>query len=289
MISADGLGNLDAGGPGAALTWDFSTLRSNGASSTTSYSYENSTTYVSDLLERTPDGKKIHLQQNNSTTYVKAIEDSLAGTTVHYYDYTISRRPFTYQTSYVDSYRVESTQPAMTGTGYLTVTGDAYGALELPTGTYDNVLRIKKLQVETDSLDYLQHHITSISYLWFDAEHSAPLLRIDSMISETGTSSDIMYLGAPTAVNNIGSSPQELNGNINNNELLLTGTFEPGVTYDLVVYNIIGTKMFTTAFTASGGALRFDMGRDINPGIYVVSLNMRNDPSSRQIIKVVKQ
>jgi hypothetical protein len=92
------------------------------------------------------------------------------------------------------------------------------------------------------------------------------------------------------AVRNVnGQQRTEFNGHITNNELLLTGGFNEGVVYEVIVLNMIGAQIFTTTFTAYGRTLRFDMAKQINPGIYMVSIGEKNDPSSKEVLKVVKQ
>jgi len=168
-------------------------------------------------------------------------------------------------------------------------TADAYGVLKLPTGSYNNVLRIKKVQVETDTVSGAASTSSMTSYLWFDTLHHAPLFRIDSSVAPSGSSQTAMYLAMPEAVNQVGNTHPTYSGYMNNNELVLTGGFETGKSYQVEIYNLIGTKMFTGDFTASGNYKSFDMGGRVVPGIYVVSIVQKNDPSSRQVIKVVQQ
>jgi hypothetical protein len=288
MANCDNPLGLTAGAPGAGKQWDFSTLRANGTFANTAYARENTSSFNANLLEIRPDGKKVHLQQNNSLTLINGIEDPVTQTSTYYYNYKISQRPISYQTVYNDTFRMVVPTVA-TGTGYLVENGDAYGTLVLPNGTYNNVLRVRRSQLETDTVNAAVNSSTAISYLWFDNTHHAPLLRMDSVINISGVNSSIMYLATPSAVRNLGSQQPDYNGRINNNELVLTGPFENGAAYDVIVYNIIGSKVFTSSFTAYGNALRFDMGRQVNTGIYMVSISQKNEPASKQVIKVMKQ
>jgi hypothetical protein len=290
--------NPGAGMNGSGVTWDFSVLQSNGTSSVTTYLQDNSSFTTSNILAILPDGRKAHLQENNTDTYLNGIEDPSTGTTTYYYassgvnnNYQTSKRPFTYQTAYTDTYRVIVPSPYSSGTGYITARGDAYGTLILPTGTFTNVLRIKTQQSESDTVNGAFTNTTTTTYMWFDAAHAAPLLRIDTVFSLYGSRFTLSYLAAPTAVRNVsGQQRATYNGHITSNELTLTGDFEIGLPYDIIVYNMIGAQVFTTSITAySNTPLRFDMGKQINPGIYMVSITQKNDPTSKEIIKVVKQ
>ena len=91
------------------------------------------------------------------------------------------------------------------------------------------------------------------------------------------------------ATANAGYQQGSYNGYVYNNELLLAGTFEDGVGYTVNVYTMIGSKVYTREYISSGNTQRFDLGRQIAPGIYVVSLTKKNDAAYKEIIKVVKQ
>ncbi len=187
--------------------------------------------------------------------------------------------------NYTDTYWVAITTPLTYGTGYIATTGDAYGTLMLPTGTYNNVLRIKKLQSETDTLSGSAGATTiTTSYLWFDNVHHPPLLRIDSVIGITGSNYTVMFLSIPTGIKTLTSSQRNYQCYLHNSELLLTGNFINGRIYSVTVYNIIGAKIYNNEFTADGGSQRFDMNRQLDPGIYLVSIIQQDDPSSNEII-----
>lgn len=78
-------------------------------------------------------------------------------------------------------------------------------------------------------------------------------------------------------------------GFLRNNELLLKGRFENNKTYNVMVYNLIGTKVFSNEFIAHGSEQRFDMNKQVNQGIYIISITQKNAPSSNELIKVIKQ
>ena len=98
-----------------------------------------------------------------------------------------------------------------------------------------------------------------------------------------------MYLASPLAAPYFNAAQLSYTGYLANNQLHLTGTFENGLTYDLVIYSVIGSKIYNGDFTATGTTEHIDIGRDLNPGIYIVRLTQRSDPSFNQVIKVVKQ
>ena len=111
----------------------------------------------------------------------------------------------------------------------------------------------------------------------------------DSVSSITGNSQTAMYLAYPASVRIFNSTNNMYSGHLNNNELILTGSFEYGKMYEVVIYNLIGTKIYTAEFTAYGDPVRFDIGKEVVPGIYIVSIMQKNDASSREVIKVIEQ
>ena len=127
------------------------------------------------------------------------------------------------------------------------------------------------------------------SYLWFDAAHAAPLLRIDSTAGSLLTTKTVMFLQGTTAVKNIKGNSVQYTAWFNDNTLQLAGNFETNNSYDLVVYDMIGAKIMEQHFSGGSNDQRFDAGRQVAPGIYMVSIANSNDPSSREIIKIVKQ
>jgi hypothetical protein len=288
MVNCDPTG-LTAGAPGAGLNWDFSSLTPSGGISTTTVLNDTSTVFLtSNLLLILPNGDKEYMQENSTDSYVNGITDHGTNATTYYYSYDKSKRPVSYNTTYIDTYRVDV--PSTTsGTGHLIQTGDAYGTIKLPTGTYNNVLRIKKTQTEVDTISTAPQTTITVSYLWFDALHSAPLFRIDSVISLSGNSQTAMYLVASTGVANLNSAPNSYNGYLRNSELILTGSFENGKMYEVTLYSLIGTKILINEFIASGNSISFDIGRPISPGIYIVSITQKNNSVTREVIKVIKQ
>jgi hypothetical protein len=282
---------LDAGPSGENATWDFSNIGPSGGISTTTVARDTSSVFLtSDLLVTLPDGRLEHVKQNNTDSYINGIVDNSNNIVYNYFNYNASKRPFSYLTTYLDSYRVIVTAPSLVGTGYLTETGDAYGTLKLPTGVYNNVLRIKKHKIEADSTNGAVSAIYSTtSYLWFDNVHSAPLFRIDSATGLGGSAITAMYLVTPTGIGNLAGHTDSYTGHIENNELVLTGDFEHGKIYEVVLYNIIGTVVYKATFAANDNTVRMETEKRIKPGFYIVSIASRDEPGSREIIKLVKQ
>jgi type IX secretion system substrate protein len=65
--------------------------------------------------------------------------------------YTVISCPMTYTTAVVDSYFASNPVNATYNYGVDTFTGDGYGTLVLPSGTYTNVLRVHVVSIDIDS------------------------------------------------------------------------------------------------------------------------------------------
>ena len=277
---------------GAGVTWDFSMLSASGGNSITTVANNTSGTFgTSNLMITLPNGEIEFMSEGSLTSAVNGIYYPATHDTISYNAYIISKRPFTYPGYYLDTYKIDAASPLIMGNGSLVITGDAYGTLKTPTATYTNVLRIKKFQEETDTVGGTDAGtVTTTKYQWFDAAHSTPLFEVDSITSLAGNTTTAMYLASTEGVSYLNAASQfNYTGYIQNDELQLTGTFDNGRTYDVVIYSVIGTKIYTGDFTASGNTQRIDMGSDVKPGIYIVSLTQSNNSSYSQVIKVVKQ
>lgn len=281
---------LSAGAPGSGLVWNFSTIAPLGGFYTTTVVDDTSTVFLtSNQMYELPGKIYLHVKSNHTDTYIQGMYNDNTHTTSYYNNYNISKRPFTYNSTYIDTYQVTVPSTTMYGTGVLTVTGDAYGTLVLPNGTYNNVLRIKKQQVERDTTGSVVVTTTNVSYLWFDSVHAAPLLQLDSTISVAGSSQRIMYLASPVFVRELNAGQDSYAAYLTDNELLLRNDFEQGRAYEVTLYNMIGVKMVTQTFVATGNSQRIEINKAINPGIYMVSVQMKDVPGTHQVIKVVKQ
>ncbi len=283
---------FSAGDTGVGKVWDFTLLSANGEISTLKAEADTAIAFLtSNLLVTLPNGQKLHEQENSTDSYVNGMVDTATHVTTDYANYDLSRRPFTYLTYYTDTYRVTIPSSATVGAGVLNITGDGYGTLKLPTGTYNNVLRITKHQYEVDTFGTPSFvgGFTTTTYQWFDGVHTAPLLEVDSTASSTGGFTQIArYLGSALGVENVSNKQAVFSAYLDNTELLLNGDFIPGTSYDVVLLNLIGNRVFSETFTATGNTQRFLMNGELAAGIYMVWITSKNDESLRTVIKVIK-
>jgi len=281
----------DTAGPG--LVWNFSTLSANGSSVITVVRDTTPGFSTSNIMITLPDGLQEHVQENSTDSYINGITDPASGITIYYTNYDASKRPFTYLSSYSSYYNVNTPSSSSAGVGNLTVTGDSYGTLMLPGATFNNVLRIKKYQSESDTVSTSPSYLTSVtkvSYLWFDGIHAAPLLEIDSVTnSVTGFSQSAFYLATTTGIRNINNSgANNYSGHLDDNGLLINGNFEQGGMFNIEMTDMAGQEVFNRNFMGSGNSQSFDINGALAPGLYIVNIIPQNDAFSGAIIKVVK-
>ena len=150
------------------------------------------------------DGFYTYLKKDaNQFIYLGAAADTIS---IMYSDPDIIlETPLNFNGSFSDSYEVVFNDPMamLIMSGDKTTTYDAYGTLELPTGTYNNTIRLKVVEMSQDSAalpsGYILTETTDTEYIWFQNGTSGPLLTIN--YSEGTTT--IVVPPAPPFVNPI--------------------------------------------------------------------------------------
>jgi hypothetical protein len=285
--------SFNAGGSGADQIWNFNTIASNG--SQTSFTVQNNNTSSfpnANIVLTYSNGVSQYIKETSTDSYIMGLGSATNADSEDYNNgIHIDERPFAYMNNYLDSYLVIT--PTMHGEGYITVNVDAYGTLILPSGSY-TVLRIKRTIQETDTSasnlgDVFSN--TTRSYLWFDANNSAPLLRIDSVYnSQLATNTPtIEYLANPTGIKTVSNGKGNFSAAFDNSELVVNGSFEQNNNYKIAVYDIAGQQVFATNYIATGYIAALDTHTRLASGMYLVRLINTSSPSEINVIKVVKQ
>jgi hypothetical protein len=195
-INADTI-DVTATGPG--LTWNFANL----APSSPPYRQKaqmvtpSSTPYASsfpnaNLTAEDTTGLYLYLKINSTEYSIQGMVAPTPGgpTTISYSDpqvlYTL---PFGYTSSSSDIYSGTFTGGAITiyRTGSSTSTGDATGTLITPSGTFNNVLRTKRVEVSKDSSNIFGNPVVNntviTQYEWYGPNNRAALFTY--VITET--------------------------------------------------------------------------------------------------------
>ncbi len=202
----------------------------------------------------------------------------------------IFRIPFTYTNTYTDSFNgtiIGGLFPVIRR-GTITKTADAYGTIILPTGTYNNVLRINFLQDITDSTSGIPVVIRTVTdnYSWYTGQYKYPIFSITlstiyTVADQTTTKSAVITtLNESVGVVPIGNqvvSKYKLNQNYPNPFNPLTSiTFDIVKTSDvkLVVYDALGREVAELVNQRlSNGSYKVDFNAaNLTSGVYFYKL-----------------
>jgi len=196
-LTADTTG-IKEGKAGANQTWDFSKIKPDSANDSTITDYVDpaKTTYKSDF----PTANIVGVDpQNTNFTYFNMGSNQVEVLGEVSYDSTTQtatkvpfsntliffKYPFTLGSTYKDDYSANIT---ITGIkvyykGNYSQTGDAYGTLKIRSTTYNNVLRIKGINISKDSVNIPSFgssvtYDTSITYTFYTPGKKSPILTI---------------------------------------------------------------------------------------------------------------
>lgn len=103
---------------------------------------------------------------------------------------TIMQYPFTYSSSFSDTYSSVYNNGVSNSylNGTINSTGDAWGTLVLPNGTFSNALRVKNVSVHRDSTNIggiaNVLNFTSTAYTWFIPNRKFPVFEIRYILAE---------------------------------------------------------------------------------------------------------
>lgn len=164
---------VTAGPSGANVTWDFSAYAAPNANTNTTKACPGETNCF-----RFPTANRITkptLSDVYDFTSISDTQDVMLGTYANtgdmlmaYSDPLINFNfPVTYLQQFTDTYQINITSggvPNGAETGQVEYTVDAYGTITTPTGTYPNVLRIKRMRTATQTPGPFNY--TNESYMW---------------------------------------------------------------------------------------------------------------------------
>lgn len=199
---------VEPGAEGENQTWDFSNLSLVNDTLTEWMVDPAETPYHNDfpganLVEKYSDGRYVYVFQSENESHLLGFVDTDQNLVINYPDSVLfCSRPLVYtktvEAPFTDNFTVNSY--SFSGSGTSTLTADGYGTLILPNGTTNDVIRLKIVQEQNDTL--LQFgsisKTTSITYAWFDGVHTSALLKIDSSHSDTFTDKSVSYLVSET-------------------------------------------------------------------------------------------
>lgn len=199
---------FETGNTAANITWDYSKLAKAEETITQRIVTPDSVIGANEypdatLIEKYPDGKYVFLKASPDETYLLGFVDAGAKMKIRYpQPVLIAKRPFSYKETvtkpFTTSYSVNGMD--FTGNGKVTIQADGFGTLILPDKTYNNTLRIKITQNQSDTLKQYNstNEMTIVTYVWFDKSHTSALLKMTETKSKYHIGKKIEYLLSET-------------------------------------------------------------------------------------------
>ena len=292
---------VQAAKSGANQTWDFSQMKD-----TTTYvwSYVNPVTtpwapdYTGETLAQGLDSAFDYYEVGAGGYYFLGGENKTAYTS-YSNKKTLLTFPFTYNTTFNDTYdaTVAGGLPS-TITGTTGGSGDSYGTLKLPGGTYNNTLRVAVTDNSSQNLPTVGviFYYTSSTYYWYDASNNLPLFYY--VFSTTSASFDpvvhksiALYLltSNPTNINKENESISlNLYPNPTNNNTPITLSYSIQKASDVVisVFNNIGQEVSNNTFASQipGNHIENLQLENLSKGIYTVKIQTDNSFVCKKLV-----
>lgn len=280
------------GSAGANVTWDFSNLASQGTSNST-YVSPVGTPYANNFptadIATSNNGAYGYFDVSSSAF---SIVGQYAGTLFNFSDpEALYHFPLTHTSSYTDDHQSTFTNgAAFTRHGTTTLTGDGYGTLITPAGTFPNAVRAKLVQDYQDDYSGGTINYMNTVYLWFAVGYKGILLSFTDFESDF---QDLQYgLYADESVGFGENDAEELAFNVYPNpandaatiELMLDGN----ETVEVSIYNSMGALVANTqASGLSTGVNRLPLDlAGLSKGIYHVHVMAGNKMATRIISKL---
>lgn len=200
---------VSVGKAGKKITWNFSSLKIKKDDITTEEMISPDKIHFktdfpdANLVEKYSDGRLVFMKKTETENYLYGFVDTTSDITMNYIKPMLfAKRPLNFNDSYNGEYETEFSVKRMgfKGKGTVSIVSDGYGILILPNGKFENVLRVKITQTQTDKMIQYQSENTTVtvSYVWFDENHTSALLKIDDTKSTYYNNTSVQYLISET-------------------------------------------------------------------------------------------
>lgn len=286
---------INQGGSGASQTWNFlAVTASTAAVSVSSISAVTSGNAINfpNANQQLNTGANAGMGKVSSTAYQNY--GTVAGTVnIVYSDPEDQMRyPFSMGSSYSDPFYATFSNA---GSNYVrkgttSLNADAYGTLQLPGGTYSNVLRIHLTQIYSDSTNFGGTFPYVIAYnndmyMWYLPNNHQPIFSTYAIAVNGGTpqKSSNTLVNATNGISEISTSVKSLNFYPNpnsGNELNLDLNLNDNIKYNVVITDNLGREVLKTESLNGFSGYNFNTidVSSIQNGIYhfeIVSENLK--------------
>lgn len=192
-------------------------------------------------------------------------------------NYLLFSYPFQFGTTITNT--ISGTTGFGTISGTVTVTGDGTGTLRLQTGTYNNVLRVKREEnIIFNFGPGVDEYVNTVSYLWYSANYGGPIMKIVTSTTSgiataysktVGVADFVLSVDNPSAANISGLSifPNPASGAA---ELRFSVENETELSFRILDLTGRIWKEWSQTSLAGVANIRLDVA-DLPRGIYIVS------------------
>lgn len=179
--------------------------------------------------------------------------------------------------------------------GYVQLSYNGFGTLQLPSATYNDVMRIKLVSHEWDTLYNTETY--ELSYLWLTDSLAAPLYIWDSvyMGNTSGSYSyekafylKNMYRHPFTTVPAIANTNADVDACFSDDALHISAGFDTRH-FSLNVYNTGGRQVYAAKDAVLGNGHPCNAIGAFSPGMYIVVLADTRNAANILVKKVVKE
>jgi hypothetical protein len=140
--------------------------------------------------------------------------------------------PFSYSNTFNDAFKATQTYTSYIFkiSGTTVVTADGYGTLIIPSGSFTNVLRIKRSLTMVDSIYMGETYagvktIKQTEYEWYANDSKYPIMTL--VQNDKGVTSSVYYSKTqPTAINELYSPDNDFSVQVTGNLLLVSGNMQ---------------------------------------------------------------
>lgn len=297
VLTAQGSDTSAVEGPaGINQVWNFSSIPAVGAAMQTEVVTPSSTPYgasfpTANISTQDMTGQDAYAYLKTTSTDMQLVGFAAGGDEYPLADFqTEFVYPFTYNTMFIDNSSgnwVINTVP-IDRDAVNTFHADAYGTLQLPSGTFTDVLRVKYVQEVTDVSTIYQTTITTVtvitSYSWYKSGIKDPLMSINytdvTVFGYTQHGKGVSYYPGTVSTNDLQPAVVALNcfPNPAKDHATLSFTMDEAGDATISIINIAGQQVKSfeeKSFSAEKHAEELNLN-DLADGVYFIRLEMMN-------------
>jgi hypothetical protein len=255
--------NFNTGIAGADITWDFDYLSKTQNEQNGQVLLPSQTQYENDFpnaneVRQDSYGNYFFLDRKSDTVKLVGFRQNFTNINIVYTQPPVfSINPFGFGDNHTGQTKYEYTfnNNQFVGGGTSVMKADGYGKLILDGKTYENVLRVKIEQNNSDTIkpfNTLVSESQTVSYRWYNQYNGVALLIMDSVIVKTqaNTQKRLEILALKNSVGAVGLADvveKDIKAVVQYDKIILSGLENEEIT-GIKVYDMVG-KLITKAYT----------------------------------------